>query len=77
MTYPTNDDRAEYAHAALEAFQERTRTNDEDGDTILRDLLTDLRHWADREGVDFDRELSASLDHFNEEKAEEEEGEEE
>jgi hypothetical protein len=40
-----NDDRAEWAAAALTEFQRVTGTEDEDA---LGDLLTDLMHWADR-----------------------------
>ncbi len=43
----------------------------EPGDVILVDLLTDLRHWARREGVDVDDCLRVSADHFSAEVSEE------
>jgi hypothetical protein len=46
-----NYDRADFAAAALEAY--RAATGD-DADTGLGDLLTDLRHWADLHGANFD-----------------------
>ena len=33
----------------------------------LVDLLTDLRHWCGREGVNFPDAYAQSLSHFNEE----------
>lgn len=46
-----NDDRADWARTALRAFMRATGTDLEDA---LGDLLCDLRHWADRNGFDFD-----------------------
>ena len=45
-----NDSRATWAGEALNAFQRLTGTDDGD---ILYDLLCDLMHWSDRNGVDF------------------------
>lgn len=51
-----NNERADWAEAALDAFALVTRmdTAGEDYETILGDLLCDLMHWCDRNGVDFD-----------------------
>lgn len=40
-----NDDRAEWAQQAVDAFQLATNT---DPENLLADLLCDLMHWADR-----------------------------
>jgi hypothetical protein len=54
-----NDDRASWAAHAIEAFSDITnmRNDGEDDETILGDLLTDLMHWCDRQGIDFDTKL--------------------
>jgi hypothetical protein len=46
----TNLDRAEWAAAALRHFQCITGTEYDDA---LTDLLCDLKHWSDREDIDF------------------------
>lgn len=35
----------------------------------LRDVLSDLMHWAEQNGVDFDKELSMATDNYGDEKA--------
>lgn len=54
-----NDERAEWAEAAVAAFAEATNMRDagEDDATVLADLLADLLHWCDRRRVDFDAAL--------------------
>ena len=49
-----NDDRAKWAQVALDAFQGETGTDDGDR---LADLLCDLMHWANRNGMGFAYEL--------------------
>ena len=56
-----NDDRAEWAFAALAAFRDATGTDEEDA---LGDLLTDLRHWADRNNYDFDAAMDRANHHY-------------
>lgn len=56
-----NDDRAEWAGTALNAFQRLTGTDDEDA---LGDLLCDLMHWCDRNGCEFDAALSRARMHY-------------
>lgn len=50
-----NDARAEWAGAAIDAFAVITNMAfaGEDDETILSDLLADLHHWCDRNGVNF------------------------
>lgn len=59
-----NEERAEWADAAVSAFQAETRVDLEDA---LCDLLADLMHWSDRNGFDFDNELRRARDHYDEE----------
>lgn len=60
-----NDDRSNWAAAALSRFVECTGTDREDA---LADLLTDLMHLADREEVfDFERDLNRARVHYVEE----------
>lgn len=59
-----NDERAEWAHRAILAFEGATGTDREDA---LADLLCDLMHWANVYGQDFERELSRATDSYSEE----------
>jgi hypothetical protein len=61
-----NNDRAEWAGAALRQFRSVTGTDFEDA---LSDLLGDLMHWADRNGVTFDDQLSCARMHYEAETA--------
>ena len=62
-----NDDRAEWAAAALRHF--RCITSTDDGD-VIGDLLADLMHWCDRNGVEFDTALSRARRHYEAETGE-------
>lgn len=62
-----NDTRAAWAATVLVEFQKATRTDREDA---LADLLTDLLHWCDRTGLDFDTELARGRGNYQEETAE-------
>lgn len=59
-----NDERADWAGAALELFVGITGTDEEDS---LGDLLTDLMHWADRNNFDFDLALERAKGGYKEE----------
>ena len=60
-----NEERAELAEEALNAFD---IASDEPGglsdEELLLDLLTNLRHWAKREGLDFDKADSMAEVHY-------------
>lgn len=43
------------------------RGDEDDTESMILDMLTDLRHLAREEGIDIDERFEASLDHFNEE----------
>jgi hypothetical protein len=62
-----NYDRAGWAEQALTAFRSATRSEYQD---VLADLLCDLIHWADREGVDFEREFARACGYYRDEVAE-------
>jgi hypothetical protein len=59
-----NNERADWAGAALRHFECTTGT-DETG--ALADLLCNLLHWCDREGFSFDKELECARDSYAEE----------
>lgn len=59
-----NESRADWANEAILAFEAVTGTDREDA---LADLLCDLMHWADRNGEDFDKQLSRARQHYVEE----------
>jgi hypothetical protein len=58
----TNNDRAEWAAAALRHFQIHTGTEFDDA---LPDLLCDLHHWCDRENVNFQSALERARQHYD------------
>lgn len=62
-----NDERAEWAASAVDAFADITnmRNAGEDDETILTDLLADLRHWADREGIDWKAVVTTAEMHYD------------
>ena len=47
---PDNEDRADWAHAALIRFMTDTGQQGPDMEEALQDLITDLLHLANREG---------------------------
>jgi len=61
-----NDDRAQWAGAALREFQRITGCDREDA---LGDLLCDLMHWSDRKNFDFDAALCRARCHYEAETA--------
>lgn len=50
-----NEQRADWAGTAVDVFQTITGTEDENK---VADFLCNLRHWCDRNDVDFERELA-------------------
>lgn len=59
-----NDNRAGWANEAIATFQTETECEDSD---VLVDLLCDLRHWADREGRDWEAEFDRAMRMYAEE----------
>ena len=72
----TNDDRAEWAEKALDTFAEVTgldRSGDkEDKELLVGDMISDLMHYCDREGLDWSVVTGRGGDHYREEKWEDE-----
>ena len=64
-----NEKRVAWAQTALNAFQKATRCDP--GDEALRDLLTDLRHWADKEDICWEEALAFAMGNYREEIGEE------
>jgi hypothetical protein len=66
----TNDQRAGWAEDALMAFARRTGTianrigDREDPFLIVADLLADLAHWCDRNGVDLQAAIQSAGRHY-------------
>jgi len=72
-TGPKNADRADWAAAAVLKFATVTgMIENEDAETTIGDLLADLMHLCDREGVDFHTCVARASDHYEEEVSEEE-----
>lgn len=65
-----NKDRSDWAEIALEKFMYVTRCDRYDA---VADLLCDLRHWCDRNGMSFMEEFGRAMGHYKEETTEEEE----
>lgn len=64
---PTNDDRADWAQAAVDAFQCVCRTDD---DYAIKDLVCNLLHLARRNGEDPQGIINGALMHFEAEEQE-------
>lgn len=63
-----NGHRAAWAAKALALFSAHTGVQDEDAELRISDLLCDLRHLADQEGVDWDQALARGDGHYQEER---------
>jgi hypothetical protein len=71
MTEPTNQDRAQRIPPALAAYVAATGDgNGEPDETTMRDLLADLMHYSQQNGIDFDQELRIARHHYEHERAE-------
>lgn len=70
MTEPTNARRAQWALEALNAYGVIIRRSRDPHETLLVDLLTDLRHLCDDLGLNFDHAIDSSAMHHAEETGE-------
>lgn len=61
----SNDDRADRAQAAINAFCDHT--GDQPDESHFRDLLCDMMHLAQRDGLDFADQLRCAVSNFEEE----------
>lgn len=63
-----NEQRAAWAAEALDRF--RHLTGSDPGEEALRDVLTDLHHWADQADLNWDAALTSAMNHYRAETAE-------
>lgn len=67
MQHRTNQQRAEMAYRALNKFSVLTGVEGEEDETQISDLLSDLMHYADEQGVDFDDCIEVAKRHYDNE----------
>lgn len=67
MKQITNQQRAEMAYRALNKFSELTGIEGEDESDQISDLLCNLMHYADEQGVDFDECIKLAKHHYKNE----------
>jgi hypothetical protein len=76
MTKPiTNAERAMWAETGLLEYATGKEGGEEfydDAELVLSDFLTDLMHYAQRQGIDFIRCIDRAKGHYEEEVSEEE-----
>lgn len=77
MPAPTNDERADWARAAVEYFYSLVSAQPEDEplEQKMYDLVADMRHLADAEGLDWGKILDTADMHYEAEVEEEREEE--
>ena len=63
----TNEERAYRGWRAIARF----KSHEPPAETDLRDLLTDLMHYADEQGLDFKYEMEMAQTHYGNETIEE------
>lgn len=63
-TQHTNETRATIAAGVIDIYKERTGADQHDA---LADLLADMMHWADTQGLDFDHELRRARGYYEDE----------
>jgi len=65
----SNENRAHHAQATLQHHARAIKSDGPDIDpgAALRDLLTNLRHWCDAHGEDFEAAVEMSQHHYNDE----------
>jgi hypothetical protein len=66
MSEPSNDDRAEWALEACEAFGESTGLSVKDElETVITDLIANLLHLCDRNGISGDEAIERAQMHYD------------
>jgi hypothetical protein len=62
---PTNYDRAQRIPPTLATYAEALGDgNGEPDESTMRDLLTDLMHYSEQSGIDFDQELRVARHNY-------------
>jgi hypothetical protein len=70
---PTNDERADWAFVACQEFAEATGLSaDDELPTVITDLIANLLHLADREGMCVESCLDTARMHYEAEQEEDE-----
>lgn len=62
-----NGDRASWAHEAIKTFADQCRSHNEDEETLVSDLVADLMHYCEQNGIEWDGVLARATNHFREE----------
>lgn len=62
-----NEKRAMRIADLMLIYMQRMGTEDEPRELNFRDMLTDMMHYADVYGIDFNHELSMATDNYSEE----------
>ncbi len=68
---PSNEKRAEWAEVAIAAFAAEVRMHGEESETIITDLLCDLMHFCNLNGIDFQGCVEMAEGNYREELADE------
>lgn len=66
MTEPTNEERADRIYRLMLVYKQYLGFS-ENKETYLIDLLTDLLHYCDEMGLDYDRAITTARMHHAEE----------
>lgn len=67
MSEPSNQDRANRIDQLLALYKDLIG---DDPDSVITDLLVDLRHYCKQQDIDFDAENSTAAMHFEHESSE-------
>ncbi len=68
MKYEYDSNRADSGERLINFYRGSCLNGDGDDDSIVSDILSDLRHLCAREGVDFDAAVLVSEINFEQEK---------
>ena len=62
---PTNADRAERIYRAMQTYLRAKGGSEMETRLDIRDILTDIMHYCDEQGVDFEHEIIFSRDNYD------------
>ena len=69
MSEPTNEERADRIDTVMQAYCLTLESRDFDGDEDdVKDLLTDMMHFCERAGIDFEANLRVARDNYQAER---------
>lgn len=61
----TNEQRAEWAYRAVQKHSQTTGSEEEEMDTQMSDLLCNMMHMADEQGLDFSEVMEQASRHYD------------